>query len=106
MFFLMIGAPPRSTLFPYTTVFRSGRYPSSEGIWEGGHSVVTLDPKETFCGCGARGCLPGACERHSTRLNSRHTQTAYAVFNLNTRSRAPESIRTERGPGITSRIMR
>src|SRR5438094_355449 len=27
-----------------------GRYPSSEGIWEGGHSVVTLDPKENFCG--------------------------------------------------------
>jgi predicted NBD/HSP70 family sugar kinase len=32
-----------------------GRYPSSEGIWEGGHSVVTLDPKENFCGCGGRG---------------------------------------------------
>src|SRR2546426_3151827 len=32
-----------------------GRYPSSEGIWEGGHSVVTLDPKENFCGCGGAG---------------------------------------------------
>src|SRR5437667_805802 len=36
-----------------------GRYPSSEGIWEGGHSVVTLDPKERFCVCGGRGHLEG-----------------------------------------------
>ena len=28
-----------------------GRYPWSEGVWEGGHSVVTLDPKESLCGC-------------------------------------------------------
>src|SRR2546421_6498640 len=32
-----------------------GRYHSSEGSWEGGHSVVTLDPKENFCGCGGAG---------------------------------------------------
>src|SRR5438445_148067 len=32
-----------------------GRYPSSEGVWEGGHSVITLDAKETFCGCWGRG---------------------------------------------------
>jgi len=31
-----------------------GRFPSREGIWEGGHSVVTLDPKENFCGCGGK----------------------------------------------------
>ena len=31
-----------------------GRYPWSAGAWEGGHSVVTLDPKENFCGCGGR----------------------------------------------------
>jgi glucokinase len=36
-----------------------GRYPWAEGIWEGGHSVVTLDPKENFCGCGGRGHLEG-----------------------------------------------
>jgi glucokinase len=29
-----------------------GRYPWTEGVWEGGHSVVTLDPKENLCGCG------------------------------------------------------
>jgi len=30
-----------------------GRYPFAPGVWEGGHSVVTLDEKEQFCGCGA-----------------------------------------------------
>jgi glucokinase len=45
-----------------------GRFPSSEGIWEGGHSVVTLDPKENFCGCGGRGHLEGILGRRSMRL--------------------------------------
>jgi glucokinase len=45
-----------------------GRYPSREGIWEGGHSVVTLDPKETFCGCGGKGHLEGILGRRSMRL--------------------------------------
>jgi len=45
-----------------------GRYPSSEGIWEGGHSVVTLDQKENFCGCGGRGHLEGILGRRSMRL--------------------------------------
>jgi glucokinase len=34
-----------------------GRYPRSEGVWEGGHMVVTLDPKERYCGCGGIGHL-------------------------------------------------
>jgi glucokinase len=45
-----------------------GRYPSSEGIWEGGHSIVTLDPKENFCGCGGRGHLEGILGRRSIRM--------------------------------------
>ena len=45
-----------------------GRYPASEGIWEGGHSVVTLDIKENFCGCGGRGHLEGILGRRSMRL--------------------------------------
>ncbi len=44
-----------------------GRYPSSEGAWEGGHSVVTLDPKENFCGCGGRGHLEGILGRRAMR---------------------------------------
>ncbi len=45
-----------------------GRFPSSEGVWEGGHSVVTLDPKEHFCGCGGRGHLEGILGYRSMRL--------------------------------------
>jgi glucokinase len=45
-----------------------GRFPSREGIWEGGHSVVSLDPKENFCGCGGRGHLEGILGRRSMRL--------------------------------------
>lgn len=45
-----------------------GRYPWSEGVWEGGHSVVTLDPKENFCGCGGRGHLEGILGYRSMRM--------------------------------------
>src|SRR6202023_364258 len=45
-----------------------GRYPWSEGVWEGGHSVVTLDPKEAMCGCGGRGPLEGILGHRSMRL--------------------------------------
>ena len=45
-----------------------GRYPYTGGPWEGGHTVVTLDPKETFCGCGARGHLEGVMGYRAMRL--------------------------------------
>lgn len=45
-----------------------GRYPWTEGVWEGGHTVVTLDPKENFCGCGGRGHLEGILGYRSMRL--------------------------------------
>lgn len=45
-----------------------GRYPSIEGVWEGGHLVVSLDPKEQFCGCGGRGHLEGIMGERSMRL--------------------------------------
>ncbi len=45
-----------------------GRYPWTEGIWEGGHCVVTLSPKEKFCGCGGRGHLEGIMGIRSMRL--------------------------------------
>ena len=45
-----------------------GRYPSLEGVWEGGHIVVSLDPKEQFCGCGGRGHLEGIMGNRAMRL--------------------------------------
>lgn len=45
-----------------------GRYPQAEGVWEGGHMVVTLDPKEHYCGCGGVGHLEGIVGHRSMRL--------------------------------------
>lgn len=45
-----------------------GRYPMVEGVWEGGHTVVSLDPKETFCGCGGVGHLEGIMGHRAMRL--------------------------------------
>src|SRR5574340_1457187 len=64
-FFLMIRRPPRSTLFPYTTLFRSGGRQRSER-----HGTRPL-------------YQPGARQdRKSTRLNSSHQKSSYAVFCL------------------------
>jgi predicted NBD/HSP70 family sugar kinase len=45
-----------------------GRYPFAPGAWEGGHSVVTLDEKERFCGCGGRGHMEGIMGHRAMRL--------------------------------------
>jgi glucokinase len=45
-----------------------GHYPHREGVWEGGHTVVTLDPKEGFCGCGGKGHLEGIMGHRAMRL--------------------------------------
>jgi predicted NBD/HSP70 family sugar kinase len=45
-----------------------GRYPFQEGVWEAGHSIVTLDPKEQFCGCGGKGHLEGIMGHRAMRL--------------------------------------
>src|SRR3712207_8479975 len=73
-FFLMIRRPPRSTLFPYTTLFRSLRPRGPRDGQEGA-------PRQ-----GGRGRRPGGVERlrdrKSTRLNSSHANISYAVFCL------------------------
>ncbi len=45
-----------------------GHYPVSDGVWEGGHTVVSLDPNENLCGCGGRGHLEGIMGHRSMRL--------------------------------------
>ncbi len=45
-----------------------GRYPLTDGPWEGGHMVVSLDPREKFCGCGGRGHLEGVLGHRAMRL--------------------------------------
>ncbi len=45
-----------------------GRYPRSDGIWEAGHSVVSLDPRERYCGCGGVGHLESIMGNRAIRL--------------------------------------
>ncbi len=45
-----------------------GRYPFTAGVWEGGHTVVSLDDKERFCGCGGRGHVEGIMGHRAMRL--------------------------------------
>ena len=45
-----------------------GRYPAADGVWEGGHTVVSLDPGEHFCACGGRGHLEGIMGHRAMRL--------------------------------------
>jgi predicted NBD/HSP70 family sugar kinase len=45
-----------------------GRWPYMDGVWEGGHITVTLDPKERYCGCGGAGHLEGIMGHRAMRL--------------------------------------
>lgn len=45
-----------------------GRWPIADGVWEGGHTVVTLDPRENFCGCGGVGHIEGIMGNRAMRL--------------------------------------
>src|SRR3712207_7826820 len=91
----MIRRPPRSTLFPYTTLFRSGPHLVLQGAHDGERPFVRLvvrvaehvvegfdlvlqeavDPVELRLVLGVR-------DRKSTRLNSSHANISYAVFCL------------------------
>src|SRR5256885_2725175 len=76
-FFLMIRRPPRSTLFPYTTLFRSDRdrqpRPGARG---------RTGPARPHHPPGAGGAAREGGDRKSTRLNSSHLVISYAVFCL------------------------
>src|SRR2546427_6152616 len=84
-FFLMIRRPPRSTLFPYTTLFRSR---GSCAVVAREHGQLQGAARGAFhrgAACHRRG--QGAAQdverdRKSTRLNSSHSQISYAVFCL------------------------
>src|SRR5215217_9381092 len=74
-FFLMIRRPPISTLFPYTTLFRSGQ--------RARRHRRTFPPRSRAIGQeSARHCPRCQPDRKSTRLNSSHANISYAVFCL------------------------
>src|SRR5688572_32243040 len=70
-FFLMLRRPPRSTLFPYTTLFRSSLGLALLGFLVWGHHLFVAGMSEY-----------ATIDRKSTRLNSSHSQISYAVFCL------------------------
>src|SRR6201989_3665691 len=87
LFFLMIRRPPRSTLFPYTTLFRSkvARYKSAKYTVE----------RPLLMGAALAG------DRKSTRLNSSHVEISYAVFCLKKKicNKVIDSVRSSFGLG-------
>src|SRR5688572_31567063 len=87
-FFLMIRRPPRSTLFPYTTLFRS---PS--------HDLHSTADTGERAGASSREASAisrrwRARDRKSTRLNSSHSQISYAVFCLKKKKKQKKQIKT------------
>src|SRR6202044_4015644 len=78
-FFLMIRRPPRSTLFPYTTLFRSDdALEKAMALQIQDSHVVVVDLSRNF----------GHQDRKSTRLNSSHVAISYAVFCVKKKSDA------------------
>src|SRR2546426_5948498 len=92
-FFLMIRRPPRSTLFPYTTLFRSGVEqvaPDVDDVERAralGHEVRPREP-------------PGRLDRKSTRLNSSHLVISYAVFCLKKKKTTISTYYTSNSPQL------
>src|SRR3712207_7244577 len=98
----MIRRPPRSTLFPYTTLFRSfGQNAEDEGCGDGVEMAVgktrpsqihhpDVHNPAQFCGTFAGAHQHArAVDRKSTRLNSSHANISYAVFCLKKKKNAP-----------------
>src|SRR5688572_32085778 len=87
-FFLMIRRPPRSTLFPYTTLFRSR--PIADA---GDFQQLAWTPKG-FVAMGKKTAFTS--DRKSTRLNSSHSQISYAVFCLKKKKKKKNKKKTKK----------
>src|SRR5690349_23398372 len=82
-FFLMIRRPPRSTLFPYTTLFRSrGKHTRLDQVGTAQAASVTVRVDRE--------------DRKSTRLNSSHVEISYAVFCLKKKKKNKKNKRIRR----------
>src|SRR3712207_8004649 len=98
MFFLMIRRPPRSTLFPYTTLFRSERFDylykfvSHRRMWTG-HNWLARRYNKTLLESGD--LYVARLDRKSTRLNSSHANISYAVFCLKKKTHDNHDLSTQ-----------
>src|SRR5690349_22516432 len=96
----MIRRPPRSTLFPYTTLFRSalawGRFQQLDFELGADLDAVLLSARLDDC----------VQDRKSTRLNSSHVEISYAVFCLKKKKKKKRTTKTYRKEHNTNRINR
>src|SRR5256885_12948333 len=100
----MIRRPPRSTLFPYTTLFRSGGSVALATRVSAAQLGVN-NPTEGGACCTRRGAPPGTrlvapLDRKSTRLNSSHLVISYAVFCLKKKKHMHLTAQTNETPMI------
>src|SRR5256886_11446460 len=84
-FFLMIRRPPRSTLFPYTTLFRS----EVNALGWRQDLIAISESAASALRSGGASVESAARDRKSTRLNSSHSQISYAVFCLKKKKTHP-----------------
>src|SRR2546430_6013678 len=97
----MIRRPPRSTLFPYTTLFRSV---SRQDLLLPGAGRALRRSNGELSGVGRGGV---GRDRKSTRLNSSHSQISYAVFCLKQKNNTAcllRGIPTQTVPDVTGRV--
>src|SRR5256885_11406717 len=92
-FFLMIRRPPRSTLFPYTTLFRSS--PKDSAVDTAASRALTAAGPVTWAASVASRPAGAAAlqDRKSTRLNSSHLVISYAVFCLKKKKKYIKNVR-------------
>src|SRR2546427_8952559 len=94
----MIRRPPRSTLFPYTTLFRSllrfDHPPVENGVGSEGSNLRAAAPAETPRSSPIE-------DRKSTRLNSSHSQISYAVFCLKKKKKTKHTLLEQRHENVS-----
>src|SRR5207302_11346953 len=102
VFFLRVRRPPRSTLFPYTTLFRSGpirRRLSDRSEFQRAWSLSTYVPATvcSHCNCARSPARSSpSTDRKSTRLNSSHVKISYAVFCLKKKKKKNQQQKTKK----------
>src|SRR5689334_24586643 len=100
LFFLILRRPPRSTLFPYTTLFRSVGKAEAARVRLGDRTLPCQPPRPAIgiLTVGSADQLAEAAkaeDRKSTRLNSSHSSISYAVFCLKKKKKIKKMIHTQ-----------
>src|SRR2546421_9079445 len=100
----MIRRPPRSTLFPYTTLFRSLRRGVGE-LYDSARGHARRPARARGGALGQRALTEGlaSADRKSTRLNSSHDQISYAVFCLKKKKKKTRTISSTNVRTVTSK---